>query len=239
MADSFGDFQGGGFMGSEGGAAPAIVNTLSGGIGWGLGKKLKKPGPPGKNLDKQLAAFSRELAAKSRPTRTAYYQQLAQALQGHAVTARQPDTQLALEHRLAGSSAAQQQAIEGIAEQGLGRSTAGAASVGGAQAAGGQTVALAPLDVLMQYLQAAPAAVVGQAQQGVIQPLGQLGEIAAQRYLQEMEAQGAAYSGIGGAIGSLAGYGATRLNWNNNPAPGGGGGGGQNALTAGGKAPIG
>lgn len=187
------------------------IDVLSGGFGYGLGKKLGKPGPPGKNLDKEMAKFSRELAARSRPTRTAYYQQLGQALQGKSVLARQPDTLLALEHRRAGASQAEQQAIEGIAGADLGRSTAGAATIAGAQAAGRQTVALTPADVLMQYIQAAPAAVVGQAQQGVIQPLGQLGEIAAQRYLQAMERQGAAWGGIGNAVGTLAGYGASRL----------------------------
>jgi hypothetical protein len=199
------------FQGTDNPSVSVPVNVLSGGIGYGLGKKVfHKPGPPGKNLDKALAAYATELAGASRPARQAYFQQLDEALRTGGVAARQPEIQLALEHAMGDADAQRQATLASVAQAGLQRSTTAAAAESGAEAAGSQHVALTPADVVQQYILASPAAVLGQAQQQVIGPLGQLGDIAADHYLREMQAQGAALEGAGGAVGSLAGLYASR-----------------------------
>ena len=174
-------------------------------IGGGYTGLLKKPGAPGQGLDRAQAAFARELLATSRPARIAYFGQLAQGLRT-GISPNIAQTQYQVEGGKREASAQTQQTLADVAARNLGGSTTGITNVAAARGAGNLKVGLTPSDVLMQYVLAAPGAVLGQAQQQVLGPLSGLANIEAQKYLTEVQGQADSYAGIGHAIGQLAGH---------------------------------
>jgi hypothetical protein len=180
--------------------------------------RLKKPGAPGQSLDNAQAAFARELLTRSRAPRELYFQQMAEALRTGSATGKIPQTQYETEGARMGASAASQKTLDSLAAANLGGTPQGIAKLGGVRTAGDIAVGSTPSDVLMQYVLAAPGAVLGQTQQQIIQARGGLAAIEAQRYLAQQQATVDAYQGIGYGLGSLAGHFA--------PTPGGGSSGG-------------
>lgn len=169
----------------------------------------KGGGGSSKAGDRQLAAFSKEIQTVSQPARTAWFNQLTEALTTGGVQARIPQAQQAIEQSKAASAAAARQTESDLSSIGLARTPMGQSILATQRTQAAMGAAAAGRIPVDQLIASAPNAILGAAQTATAglsasaTNQAQLGAAQAVAAGQTNAAVGAAAGGTAAAAGTI------------------------------------